>query len=210
MADAGVGRRPAPAPASLLRVVREGVRCCLGPRGDDVDFAKRVIGAMRLDAATYEAIEADPGALRQAAIVVAGFGIAAGIGLSGDEPTIGSVLAVTARVLAGWLSWALVVYHLGVRLLPERQTRADAAEIARTIGFSAAPGLFLAALVLPAGRLPAFSLISLWLLASMVVAVRQALDYTNLSRAIAVCAAGWAVAALLVLAIGFAFGPLVS
>jgi hypothetical protein len=175
-----------------------------------VDFARRVIGALRMDAATYEAIEADPGALRQAAIVVAAFGVAAGIGLSGEAPTARSVVAVTASALAGWLSWAVVVYQVGARLLPEPQTRSDAAEIARTIGFSAAPGILFVALAVPAGRLVTFTVVSAWLLASMVVAVRQALDYTRLSRALAVCAAGWAVAALLVVAIGLAFGPPVS
>jgi hypothetical protein len=180
------------------------------PREAGVDFARRVIGALRMDAATYEAIEADPGALRQAAIVVAGFGVAAGIGLSGGAPTVGSVAAITAWTLAGWLSWAVVVYQVGARLLPEPQTRSNAAEIARTIGFSAAPGILFVALVVPAGRLVIFTAVSAWLVASMVVAVRQALDYTRLSRALAVCAAGWAVAALLVVAIGLAFGPPVS
>jgi hypothetical protein len=61
-----------------------------------------------------------------------------------------------------------------------------------------------------APRLATFAVISLWMLASMVVAVRQALDFTHLSRAVAVCLAGWAVVALLALAMWIAFGPSVS
>lgn len=175
-----------------------------------MNFARRVIGAMRMDAATYEAIEADPGALRQAVVVVAGFGAAAGIGLAGSTPSAGSIAMATAAALAGWLSWAAIVYHIGVRVMPESGTRSDTAEIARTIGFSAAPGLLLVLLAVPVGRPVAFTVISLWMLATMVVAVRQALDFTHLSRAVAVCVAGWAIAALFVLALGFAFGPLVT
>jgi hypothetical protein len=173
-------------------------------------FAARVLGAMRLDAATYEAVEADPGALRQAAIVVAAFGVAAGLGLSGGTPTFRSVAAVALGALAGWLSWAVVVYHVGTRLLAERQTRADGAEIARTIGFSAAPGLLLAVVAVPIGRPITLAIVSAWMLAAMVVAVRHALDFTHLSRAVAVCLVGWVVVAVLALSIGFAFGPLVS
>ena len=175
-----------------------------------MDFATRVIGALRLDAATYEAIEADPRALRQAVAVVAGAGMAAGIGFAGHEPTARAVLIAAAGALVGWLSWAAVVYQLGVRVFPDARTRSDPAEIARTIGFSAAPGLLLVLLVLPMGRLVTFAVVSLWMLATMVVAVRQALDLVHLRRAIGVCVAGWAITALLALSIGFAFGPFVS
>jgi hypothetical protein len=173
-------------------------------------FATRILGAMRMNAATYEAIEADPGALRQAVLVVAGFGVAAGIGLAGTAPTVRAIAIATSCALAGWLSWAAIVYHIGVRLVPESRTRSDTAEIARTIGFSAAPGLFFALLAVPVGRPVTFTLVSIWMVATMVVAVRQALDFSHLSRAIAVCLAGWVVVALLAFAMGLAFGPLVS
>jgi hypothetical protein len=175
-----------------------------------MDFAKRVFGAMRMDAATYEAIEADPGALRQAVLVVLGFGAAAGIGLTASRPTAGSVAIAAAGALAGWLSWAALVYQLGVRVFPEPRTQSSVAEVARTIGFSAAPGLLLVLLAVPVGRPAIFALVAIWMLAAMVVAVRQALDFTHLSRAIAVCLAGWIVTAVLALALGFALGPLVS
>jgi hypothetical protein len=173
-------------------------------------FTKRVFGALRMDAATYEAIEADPAALRQAVMVVVGFGVAAGIGLAGSSPTVQSVAIAALGALAAWVSWAFVVYHFGVRVFPEPRTRSDVAEIARTIGFSAAPGLLLVLLAVPIGRPVIFTVVAAWMLASMIVAVRQALDFTHLSRAIAVCLAGWLVASVLVLALGLAFGPLAS
>jgi hypothetical protein len=175
-----------------------------------MEFARRVIGAVRMDASTYEAIEADPGAFRQAVLVVAGFGVAAGIGLTGSAPTARSIAIATTCALVGWLSWAAVVYQLGVRVFPESRTRSDTAEIARTIGFSAAPGLLLVLLAVPVGRPVTFAIVSLWMLAAMVVAVRQALDFTHLSRAVAVCLVGWVVVTLVAVAMGFAFGPLVS
>jgi hypothetical protein len=175
-----------------------------------MEFTRRVMGAMWMDASTYEAIEADPAALRQAVLVVAGFGIAAGIGLSADTPTARAIAIATASALAGWLSWAAVVYHLGVRVFPEPQTRSDVLEIARTIGFSAAPGLLLVFLAVPVGRPLTFALVLLWMFTAMVIAVRQALDFTRLSRAIEVCLAGLIVVALVAFAISLAVGHLVS
>jgi hypothetical protein len=113
-------------------------------------------------------------------------------------------------VIIGWLSWAAVVYHVGARLLPEPQTRTDGAEIARTIGFSAAPGLLLALVAVPFARQATFAVVAAWMLVAMIVAVRHALDFSRVSRAIVVCLVGWLAVAALALAAGAAFGPLVS
>jgi hypothetical protein len=45
--------------------------------------------------------------------------------------------------------------------------------------------------------------VPLWMLAAMVMAVRQALDYTSTVRAVAVCVFGWVLAVTLVLGVGF-------
>ena len=51
----------------------------------------------------------------------------------------------------------------------------------------------------------------MWMmLATMVVAVRQALDYDSTSRALAVCAIGWILSGLLVLAMGLFVTPSLS
>jgi hypothetical protein len=44
-----------------------------------------------------------------------------------------------------------------------------------------------------------FIVTSIWMLMAMIIAVRQALDYTSTVRAFAVCAIGW------LIALGFAF-----
>ena len=43
-----------------------------------------------------------------------------------------------------------------------------------------------------------FSVAGVWMLVAMVIAVRQALDYSNTWRAIGVCAIGWVVQALII------------
>jgi hypothetical protein len=174
------------------------------------EFTQRIVGTMRLDAGTYEDIEADPGAIGQAATVVVAFAVAAGVGMTWPSPAPGALaLAVTAS-LVGWLSWAALVYYIGVNVFPGRDTKSDLGQLARTIGFSAAPGVFLVLLGLPVSRPIVFLTISLWMLASMVVAVRQALDFNQTARAVMVCAAGWLLVALVALGLGLLWGPAVS
>ena len=75
-------------------------------------------------------------------------------------------------------------------------------ELLRTIGFAAAPGLLLALGALPGLAVPIFVMAPLWMLAAMIVAVRQALDYTSTIHAVAVCLFGWGLAVSLVVVFG--------
>jgi hypothetical protein len=49
-----------------------------------------------------------------------------------------------------------------------------------------------------------------WMLLAMVVAVRQALDYTSTGRAIAVCLVGWLLTSAIILAAALLGGTTVS
>ena len=51
---------------------------------------------------------------------------------------------------------------------------------------------------------------SIWMLATMVVAVRQALDYRRTARAVAVCGLGWVLILTITIVLGLAFGPPLS
>jgi hypothetical protein len=77
----------------------------------------------------------------------------------------------------------------------------------RTIGFASGPGILRIFGVVPALTRPAFVISALWMLAAMVVAVRQALDYRSTGRAVAVCSLGWFLAIGFALVFGLLFGP---
>jgi len=162
---------------------------------------ERVIGAVRLDAATYEEVEADPTALTQAMFVVVVASIAAGIGasVSGAGGSVGMIRG-TIGALIGWFVWAATVYFIGTRLLPGTDTQADLGQLLRTTGFSAAPGAIGILGIVPGiGGLISLAA-GIWQLAAMVVAVRQALDYETTGRAVLVCVIGF-VAYVLVFAL---------
>lgn len=156
----------------------------------------RMLRAAKLDIALYEEVEHDEGALGQATTVVVLSAVAAGIGSLGIGGLSGLVSGTLAALL-GWYVWAFLTYFIGTRLLPEPQTRADHGELLRTIGFSSAPGLIRVAGIIPGLGEIVFMVAGVWMLVAMVIAVRQALDYTSTWRAIAVCAIGWVVQALM-------------
>ncbi len=153
---------------------------------------ERMIRAAKFDVELYEEVEADQGAMRQAMGVVVLSGVAAGIGNFANGGLSGTVTA-TIAALAGWYVWAFLTYFIGTRLLPEPQTRADHGELLRTIGFSSAPGLIRVLGIIPGLTSLVFSVAGIWMLVAMVIAVRQALDYTSTWRAIGVCVIGWLV-----------------
>jgi hypothetical protein len=174
-------------------------------------FPIRLLGAMALDPVIYEEVEADRGATLQALLVVVLSSLSAGLGARGfGSGSIQGVLFISGLALVAWATWALVTFQIGARLLPEPQTRADVGELLRTIGFSAAPGMLRIFGVVPGATIPAFAITALWMLAAMIVAVRQALDYKSTWRAFAVCALGWTLAIAIAVSIGLLFGPTLS
>lgn len=174
-------------------------------------FVQRLIGAAALDTAIYEEVEADLGATTQAFAVVLLSSLAAGLGargLGGTSPANVAFISIVA--LLAWAAWALLTFVIGTKLLPGPQTRADVGELLRTIGFASTPGLLRIFGIMPGATVPAFAITAVWMLVAMIVAVRQALDYTSTARAIAVCVLGWALALIFAVVLGLLFAPAVS
>jgi len=164
-------------------------------------FQNRIIRAAKLDVHLYEEVEADKDAMGQAMAVVVLSSIAAGVGTAAQEG-LGGVVVGAIAALIGWYIWAYLTYLIGTKLLPEPQTKADAGELLRAIGFSSSPGLIRVLGLIPGLLGIVFLVAGVWMLVAMVIAVRQALDYSGTLRAVGVCVIGWIVQGL-VLALMF-------
>jgi hypothetical protein len=174
-------------------------------------FIRRLVGAASLDGRIYEEVEADRTASGQAGLVVLLASLAAGFGSIGAGVSdMRGIVAGTVGGFAGWMSWAALTYLIGTRVLPETQTRANLGELLRTLAFATAPGLLRVFGAIPILRWPAFLVTAIWMLLAMVVAVRQALDYTSTARALGVCVLGWAFSLAIAAAIGILFATPVS
>src|SRR5262245_11113663 len=139
---------------------------------------ERMARAARFDAALYEEVEADPSTMRQAVLVVILASLAGGIGAA-PEAGAGGLIGGTIGSLIGWYVWAFLTYYIGTKWLPEPNTQADVGQMLRTLGFASAPGLIRVAGVIPGLGIVALIVAPIWMLCTMVVAVRQALDYSG-------------------------------
>lgn len=170
-------------------------------------FTNRMIRAAKLDAHLYEEVEADKSTMPQAMGVVVLSSLAAGVG-SITTMGLSGILFGTLAALGGWYIWAYLTYFIGTKFLAEPQTEADLGQLLRTTGFSSSPGLIRVLGIIPGLGTVVFVVASVWMLVSMVIAVRQALDYTTTWRAVAVCAIGWLIqTAVLALLFSFVGGP---
>jgi len=162
------------------------------------DFTNRIIRAAKLDVSLYEEVEADETAMGQAMLVVILSGVAAGVGTI-YRGGLGGIFLGTIFALVGWYVWAFLTYFIGTRLLPEPETKTSHKELLRTIGFSSSPGIIRVLGIIP-GLGPVVSFVaSVWMLIAMVIAVKQALDYTSTWRAVAVCIIGWIIQAVVLM-----------
>ena len=170
-------------------------------------FTQRIIGAALLKSSTYEEVEADTSSTGAAMGVVLLSAVAAGIGARGFGGPMSSLPGTALVALLAWGAWAMLTYQIGAKLLPGPETHADFGELLRTIGFASAPGILRIVGVVPVLAMPVFALTAVWMLLAMVVAVRQALDYSSTGRALAVCGLSWLLVLAVVLAFGLFVGP---
>jgi hypothetical protein len=162
-------------------------------------LANRLVGSVALKAGSYEEVEADTHANAQAVGIVVLSSLAAALGIGATN--VVSMAALLVAVLASWILWVLLTLMIGTLVLPGNSTRSDFGQLLRTTGFSSAPGIFRVLGIVPVIGWVLFLAATVWMLFSFVVAVRQALDYSNSRRAVAVCVLGWLVHGLLL--IGF-------
>lgn len=149
-----------------------------------------MIRASRLDVHLFEEVEADTSATKQALLVVAIVALATGIGTL-STTGIGGLFVGIVLGIVGWALWAWIVYFIGAKIIPSDTTHADWGQLARTLGFAQSPGILRALGAVPGIGLIIFSVASIWMLIAMVIAVRQALDYTSTLRAIVVVLLGF-------------------
>lgn len=165
---------------------------------------ERVLGVLKLDVNTYEAIEADESATSQAAIVVAIVAIVGGlvggaISAAFDGSFIGTFISTLLSSFIGWFVWSFVTYFVGTRLFGGK---ADLGQMLRVLGFAQAPGILAAIPV--CGAFVGW----IWTLVCTFIAIRQGLDLDNTKAALTAVVAWFAVflVGLVIAAVLAAFG----
>jgi len=151
---------------------------------------QRMVGAALLKVDTYEEVEADRSATKQAVAVVVVVAVARAIGTA-DRGSAGIAAAVIAAIV-GWLLWAGITYLIGDKILGGSATWS---ELMRTIGFAQTPGIALLLGFIPVLGGVLGLVVGIWVLIAGIVAIRQALDFGT-GKAILTAVLGWLVIAI--------------
>lgn len=134
----------------------------------------RSIGVTKLDVPTYEAIEHDPLATKQAAIVVGAVAIAAAIGGLGDGAN-GFIAGLIGAFIV-WLVSAGLAYFLGTNLFGTPTTNTTFEAVLRTVGYAQVPGIVAVVGFIPFLG-PVVGLVGgIWTVVTSVIAIRQSLN----------------------------------
>ena len=162
-------------------------------------FFNRVFRSIKIDPDVYDEVQKDKTATLSAAFVVVISSLAAGI--AAKQLGASSFLFAPILSLLSWFVWAYIVYFVGVKLFPDPKTKTSHAALLRAIGFSSAPGIIRVFGFTPELMTVTFIGSALWMLACMVVAVRQTLSFKSLWKALGVVIMSWFVQAFLLISV---------
>ena len=158
-------------------------------------FLNRLFRAAKLDAGLYDEVIADPKTMFQAMMAVFVYSAASAYGGFGRAGVAGINFGMITTI-TGWYIWAFSTYFVGVRLLPEAETKGDRKALLRAMGFASAPGLFRLLGLIPNVAGVTLLIASVWVFVAAVVAVKQAMNYKSIYRAAGVCMIGWIIGAI--------------
>ena len=150
-----------------------------------MNYFQRLKKAILLDISFYEEVEKDKKFTEQAMMTVALVSIVQGLMIAGFAP-IALVQGILGSIIR-FVIWAFFIAFVGTRILPEPETESNTGELIRTLGFAYAPGLLVVLKVFPVIGNFVDPLVVILQLATMTIAVRQALDFNSTVRAVGVC-----------------------
>ena len=137
-------------------------------------FLNRVFRAIKIDIELFEEVEKDKNATVQAGIVVVLSSLAAGIGaihLGASNLIFGPLIS-----LASWYFWAFLIFIVGTKLFPDKQTKVSFKTVLTAVGFAHAPGLLRFFAVTPDLMIPLIFLTQFWIFAGLIISTKQILS----------------------------------
>jgi hypothetical protein len=138
----------------------------------------RMLGALRLNEATYEDIEHDEKATGEAAFIVVATSLVSGA-VNGVLTGASSGLLGGLGSFVGWAFYAWIAYIVGVKLFPGPHTRSSWGEIARTLGYANTCRFLILFELVPGLQAITRTVVGLWVLVATIVALRASLDVTT-------------------------------
>ena len=138
-------------------------------------FLDIVFKSLKLDRSLYS----DNKYFGEAAIYFAGLimileGVAGAIAANSIIKTSIGLSGLTA--ILTWFIWSILIYVLGVKIFPEKQTKASFKKVLTAVGFAHAPGLLRFFAVTPDLMITIIFLTQFWIFAGLIISTKQILN----------------------------------
>ena len=139
------------------------------------EFLNIVFKSIKLDKSLYT----DSKNFGEASVYFAGLimildGIAGAVAANNIIKTAVAMSGLTAIVT--WLLWSVLVFVIGVKIFPDKQTKAPFKKVLTAVGFAHAPGLLRFFAITPELMVPIIFLTQFWIFASLIISTKQILN----------------------------------
>ena len=138
------------------------------------EFLSIIVRSIKLDKSLYK----DNKNFGEAAIYFAGLimildGIAGAVAANTIIKTAIAMSGLTS--ILTWFIWALVIFVVGVKLFPDKETKVSFKKVLIGVGFAHAPGLFRFFAVTPDLMMPIIFLTQFWIFAGLIISTKHVL-----------------------------------
>ena len=139
------------------------------------EFLSIVFKSLKLDKSLYR----DPKNFGEASIYFAGIimildGIAGAVAANTIVRTAVAMSGLTA--ILTWFVWSILIFVLGVKIFPDKQTKASFKKVLTAVGFAHAPGLLRFFAVTPDLMITIIFLTQFWIFAGLIISTKQILN----------------------------------
>ena len=138
-------------------------------------FLDIVVRSIKLDKSLYS----DNKNFGEAAIYFSGLimildGVAGAVAANSIVKTSIGISGLTA--ILTWLVWSILIYVIGVKLFPDKDTKVSFKKILIGVGYAHSPGLLRFFAVSPELAIPIIFLTQLWIFASLIISTKFVLN----------------------------------
>jgi hypothetical protein len=139
------------------------------------EFLSIIFRSIKLDKTLYK----DNRNFGEAAIYFAGLimildGIAGAVAANTIIKTAVAMSGLTA--ILTWFVWAIFIFVVGVKLFPDKETKAPFKKVLISVGYAHAPGILRFFAVTPDLMIPIIFLTQFWIFAGLIISTKEILN----------------------------------
>tara|TARA_Y100000816_G_C25998236_1_gene521478 strand:- start:430 stop:972 length:543 start_codon:yes stop_codon:yes gene_type:complete len=139
------------------------------------EFLNIIFKSIKLDRSLYS----ENKNFGEASIYFAGLimildGIAGAVAANTVIKTAVAMSGLTA--ILTWFVWAILIYVIGVKLFPDKQSKVPFKKILTSVGYAHSPGLLRFFAITPELMIPIIFLTQFWIFAALIISTKQVLN----------------------------------